>query len=205
MTNNLTKSNLSPFVNERVVKDLKLKTGNTIIDKKFNFKDFISNKSNPLPLIPGIYFNNSEDNIKEDNIGSKIINNYYTIKICMKKLLIIKTFILSILDVSGSNDLDKINISREKYKLFCEVKERHFIFFPPAFPPVPLLCCPVFSPIPPWVNCACRGGSCWPLCGAPTGLVRVASVAFFLPVGAVPPRGPHPLLHLPCCLSCLLS
>jgi hypothetical protein len=109
MNNNLTSSNLSPFVNKRIVKQEDGKN----IDKDFNFKDFISNTSNPLPLIPGIYFNNNET----DNIGSKIINNYYNIKICMKKLLLIKTFILSILEVSGVNDIDKINISKEKYKL----------------------------------------------------------------------------------------
>ena len=102
MTNNLTSNNLSPFVSDKTLKK-----------KYFKFKDFISNETNPLPLIPGIYFNNNE----KDNIGSKIINNYYNIKIFMKNLLLIKTFILSILKVSGSNDLDKINISKEKYKL----------------------------------------------------------------------------------------
>ena len=105
MTDNLTTNNLSPFVSEET------------LNKDFKFKDFISNETNPLPLIPGIYFNNDDNSIKRDNIGSKIINNYYNIKICMKKLLIIKTFILSILKVSGGNDLDKINISKEKYKL----------------------------------------------------------------------------------------
>ena len=114
MTDNLNKNNLSPFVSEKTVKKIKVKKDGKNIDKDFNFKDFISDGSNPLPLIPGIYFNS---NIETDNIGSKIINNYYTIKICMKKLLIIKTFILSILKVSGSNDIDKINISKEKYKL----------------------------------------------------------------------------------------
>ena len=111
MTDNLTSNNLSPFVSEKTLKELKVKNGNKNIYKKFNFKDFISNENNPLPLIPGIYFN-SDNDIKKDNIGSKIINNYYNIKICMKKLLLIKTFILSILEVSGSNDIDKINISK---------------------------------------------------------------------------------------------
>jgi hypothetical protein len=118
MNNNLTSNNLSPFVSEKTLKKLKVKQKDgPNIEKDFNFKDFISNETNPLPLIPGIYFNSNEDNIKKDNIGSKIINNYYTIKICMKKLLLIKTFILSILKVSGVNDIDKINISKEKYKL----------------------------------------------------------------------------------------
>ena len=113
MNNNLNRNNLSPFVNVRIVKKIKVKEGEINIDKDFNFKDFISNKSNPLPLIPAIYFNSND----YDNIGSRIINNYYNIKIYMKKLLIIKTFILSILKVSGVNDIDKINISKEKYKL----------------------------------------------------------------------------------------
>jgi hypothetical protein len=114
MTNNLTTNNLSPFVSEKTLKQLKVKQEDgSNNDKDFNFKDFISNETNPLPLIPGIYFNSNE----KDNIGSKIINNYYNIKICMKKLLLIKTFILSILKVSGVNDIDKINISKEKYKL----------------------------------------------------------------------------------------
>ena len=114
MNNNLTTSNLNPFVSDKTLKKIKVKDkDNKIIDKNFNFKDFISNESNPLPLIPGIYFNNNDN----DNIGSKIINNYYNIKICMKKISIIKTFILLILEVLGVNDLDKIIISKEKYKL----------------------------------------------------------------------------------------
>ena len=49
---------------------------------RLEFKDFIET----LPLIPGIYFNKGTS----DNIGSKIINDYYNIKIIMKNLLIMK-------------------------------------------------------------------------------------------------------------------
>jgi hypothetical protein len=110
--NNLKPNNLKPFVNTNVI-------------KSFNFKDLIVENTNIdelLPLFPSIYFQNNQDNLK-DNIGSTIINTYYNITFNLNKLNIIKNFIISILE-SSKYDLEKIKISREKYKLF-----KHNLFF----------------------------------------------------------------------------
>ena len=106
---NLEKDNFIPF---------KKKIFRSPLDT-FKFKDIISNitSTNLLPLIPVIYFKKgpiSPNNI--DNIGSKIIDNYYTIKVLLKKLEKIKKIILDIIDTSRS-EFEKINVSREKYKL----------------------------------------------------------------------------------------
>jgi len=97
MTNNLNKNNLTPFLKE-VVDPL-----------QFNFKDFIYDK---LPLVPTIFFKGKD----KDPIGTKIINNYYTIKFNLEKLENIKKIILSIL-LTSKCDLEKIKISNNKYKL----------------------------------------------------------------------------------------
>ena len=105
MSNKLNQENLKPFINRRVI-------------NSFNFKELIvqnTDKTKLLPLIPSIYFKT----VVDDNIGSRIINNYYNIKFNLKKLNIIKNFIISILE-SSKYDLEKITISREKYKLFTE-------------------------------------------------------------------------------------
>lgn len=106
MSNNLKPNNLIPFINKKV------------ISSGFSLKDIIienkdSNKL--LPLIPSIYF----QDIQEDNIGSTIINAYYNIDFNLKKLNIIKNFIISIIE-SSKYDLEKIKFSREKYKLYNE-------------------------------------------------------------------------------------
>ena len=98
MTNNFEKNNFEPF-KHKIFKD-----------ENFNFKTFI----NDLPIIPSVYFK------KDDTIGSNIINAYYTVKINLEKLETIKKFILTIIDSSLKNQLEKINIDTEKhkYKLF---------------------------------------------------------------------------------------
>jgi hypothetical protein len=63
-----------------------------------------------------VLFRSTDKNNNTDNIGSKIIDNYYTIKILLKKLEKIKKIILDIIDTSRS-EFEKINVSREKYKL----------------------------------------------------------------------------------------
>lgn len=108
---NLEIDNFKPF-KERIFSDPAPAPPDT-----FKFKDIISNSTstNLLPLIPAIYFKNDKNNIT-DNIGSKIIDNYYTIKVLLKKLEKIKKIILDIIDTSKL-EFEKINISREKYKL----------------------------------------------------------------------------------------
>ena len=105
----LEKDNFTPF-KERIFSD-------PAHPNTFKFKDIIDNstRSNLLPLIPVIYFKTDKNN-NTDNIGSKIIDNYYTIKILLKKLEKIKKIILDIIDTSRS-EFEKINVSREKYKL----------------------------------------------------------------------------------------
>ena len=95
MTENFTKNNFEPFKNKKLFND------------EFTFKNMIEE----LPLIPGMYFK------KNDSLGSSIINSYYSIKINLDKLRIIKQFILKILEVSFKNEVINKHISKEKYKL----------------------------------------------------------------------------------------
>lgn len=114
MSNNLKPNNLTPFINKKVI--------SSIPTSGFNLKDIIvtnSDQSKLLPLIPCIYFNNKDNSIPEDNIGSRIINASYNIDFNLKKLNIIKNFIISIIE-SSKYDLEKIKFSREKYKLYNE-------------------------------------------------------------------------------------
>jgi len=97
MKNNLNKQNLIPFLN------------GVVDTKEFNFKDFIFEE---LPLVPTIYFKGKND----DPIGTKIINNFYTIKFNLEKLENIKKIMLSIL-LTSKCELEKIKISNNKYKL----------------------------------------------------------------------------------------
>lgn len=108
---NLEQNNFIPF-KERIFSD-------PAPPITFKFKDIISNstKKNLLPLIPVIYFKKGPIPLNNiDNIGSEIIDNYYTIKILLKKLEKIKKIILDIIDTSRS-EFEKVNVSREKYKL----------------------------------------------------------------------------------------
>ena len=85
-----------------------------------------------LPIIPTIYFISEDKQFRDssgnsskvlnDNIGSTIINNYYTIVRYLKRLEIIKKFIIATLD-SSKYYLNK-KISRERYNLF----EKKLIF-----------------------------------------------------------------------------
>ena len=104
MSNNLNPNNLKPFINPKIIN---IKLQDIIVTN--------NNKDKLLPLIPPIYF----QDIQEDNIGSTIINAYYNIDFNLKKLNIIKNFIISILE-SSKYDLEKINFSRERYKLYNE-------------------------------------------------------------------------------------
>lgn len=97
--NNIKRNNIKPFLNNEVININEITLTNLLT----------SNDS--IPLIPGMYF------YKNDNTGFNIINNYYIIKSNLGKLKTIKEFIDSILDVN-KNDLEKIKIKREKYKLF---------------------------------------------------------------------------------------
>jgi hypothetical protein len=67
-----------------------------------------------------------------DNISSKIINSYYNIKVNLRKLEIIKNFILSIIDCNKFDIMQ--NIKKEKYnlnnnKLFFVFKKTYYDTF----------------------------------------------------------------------------
>jgi len=94
-TNNLERKNFEPFIDKE------------IINNNFDIESILEK----LPLIPSIYFQESE------TIGSLIINNYFTIRNIMERLEVIKIFIYSILQVSGKSEFEKKYISKEKYKL----------------------------------------------------------------------------------------
>jgi hypothetical protein len=100
--NNIHKENIEPFKKK-------------IFNNSIKIADFIKgNESIPsLPTIPKIYFNK---NIEDDKIGSVIINNYNNIRINIKKLEIIKNFILSILKTSQF-ELENFKVSKKKYRL----------------------------------------------------------------------------------------
>jgi hypothetical protein len=101
--NKLKINDIKPFTSEPII--IK-KNGNNII------KLLLSNDSNnkPVPLIPGMEF---YDN---DNIGSKIINNYYKIKTYIDNLSITKNFIDTILEANKS-EFEKIIIKKANYNL----------------------------------------------------------------------------------------
>jgi len=99
---NIHKENIEPFKKN-------IFTSNPTIS------DFIKGDNNisSLPTIPKIYFNKNTDN---DKIGSNIINNYNNIRINIKKLEIIKNFILSILKTSQF-ELEKFKVSKKIFHL----------------------------------------------------------------------------------------
>jgi len=98
--NNIHTENIEPFKKN-------IFTNNSTISNFIKGDDNISS----LPTIPKIYFN--KDN---DQIGSNIINNYNTIRINIKKLEIIKNFILSILKTSQF-ELESFKVSKKIFKL----------------------------------------------------------------------------------------
>ena len=117
MTENFKKDNFEIF-KEKIFKSSS--------PTPFSFKKIITGipPSMPsIPIIPTIYFTNlsslttsSTTPPYQDNIGSKIINSYYTINSYFQQLYIIKNFILSILR-SSKFYLEKMKVSKERYKL----------------------------------------------------------------------------------------
>lgn len=114
--NNIKINNISPFLNRNVI----LNTENDLI------KNILLNN---LPLLPGINFYDKEFNIngvsntinekppkKIDPIGSLIINAYYNIKVNLRKLELIKTFIISIIKCN-ENYFKKIIIYKQSYSI----------------------------------------------------------------------------------------
>jgi len=97
MTNNLTKNNLTPFLNK------------IVNPSEFNFKNFILEE---LPIIPGIFFKDKET----DPISNEIINTFYTIKFHLEQLELVKKYILSIL-LTSKCKFESIKINKNKYKL----------------------------------------------------------------------------------------
>lgn len=107
---NLEKENFEPFKKEIFLPIPSIfKSFKTILDAKPLFSPSTSSK---IPLIPAIYFNYDPT----DNIGSEIINTYNIINTNLKKLEIIKKYILVILECTKFS-LEKIEISKEKYSL----------------------------------------------------------------------------------------
>ena len=120
MSSNITYNNIEKFEKEIFKKNIKNKHGNPIKNEKgnpinFNFKDFLSGKYDKIniPLIPTIYFNRYSS---VDNIGSNIINNYYSIKYKLRELRTIKKYIFTILELS-KDEINKKTVSFNKYKL----------------------------------------------------------------------------------------
>ena len=105
MSNNITNTNIKNFKNGIFKTNV----------SPFNFKEFLTGNPNEIniPLIPSTYFNNDPFN---DNIGSKIINNYYLIKHKLRELRTIKKYIFTILELS-KNEINKKTVSFSKYKL----------------------------------------------------------------------------------------
>ena len=104
--NNIHKENIEPFKEK-------------IFNPTITISDFIKGDDNipSLPTIPKIYFNkNKKKNLEDDKIGSVVINNYNNIRINIKKLEIIKNFILSILKTSQF-ELENFKVSKKKYQL----------------------------------------------------------------------------------------
>ena len=73
MSRNITYNTIKIFQNKIFKEKIKK---NDSVEIPFNFKDFLIGKpdENNIPLIPTTYFNKDPFG---DNIGSKIINNYY--------------------------------------------------------------------------------------------------------------------------------
>jgi len=97
---NIKKNNIDPFLNKNVISN----TENNLI-KNILLDD--------LPLLPGINFYDKKDT---DQIGSVIINAYYNIKVHLRKLEIIKTFIISIIK-SNESYFKKISINKQVYNI----------------------------------------------------------------------------------------
>ena len=124
MNDNINKNNIKPFVKE------------ILNSNKFNINDYIKSKLSKkprystytdcfeptLPTIPGIYFEKPSKtgppSIPEEinPIGNKIIDIYYTVKINLEELEVIKDFTLSILETSKA-EFEKIKFPKDKYKL----------------------------------------------------------------------------------------
>lgn len=100
--NKIKKEDLKYFTNKKLYKD---KNGKP---KQFNFKNILFT----LPLIPKIYFLDDDD-----NIGSKIINIYYTVEHFINKLKIIKESILDIIDLNHE-EFKKVKVPRETFQLY---------------------------------------------------------------------------------------
>ena len=112
--NNIKINNISPFLNESVIKK-------SSIDSIF-IKNIIFEK---LPLLPGINFKDKS----QDPIGSSIINAYYNIKVNLRKLELIKTFIISIIKCNESY-FKKITIQKQSYSI---TKKKLIIKFKDTF------------------------------------------------------------------------
>lgn len=97
--NKITKNNIQPFISNKILN--KNIIGNLLSNDE---------AKKPLPLIPGFEF------YENDNIGSKIINNYYKIKTSIDNLTTIKNFICDIVEVN-KDELEKINIKKESYNI----------------------------------------------------------------------------------------
>jgi hypothetical protein len=137
MNENINIHNIKPFFNKKIIDyndDLIELIKNVIKEglpllPSLNFNNFIlSGISGTPPSIPPgtttLYMHpgTSPPSVPSggivpnvDNIGTQIINSYYYIKVNLRKLEIIKNFILSILE-SNKYDLMQ-NIRKEKYKL----------------------------------------------------------------------------------------
>lgn len=104
--NKLNSSNLNPFFTNPLINTTSIPPTSNIL------KQILSNNliDNPVPLIPGFEFYNN------DNIGSKIINNYYKIKTYIDNLSTTKSFIDDILE-TNKDEFTKIIIKKENYNI----------------------------------------------------------------------------------------
>jgi hypothetical protein len=100
----IIKTNLIPFTNKNLYSD----------KQKLSFLNIIKGIDDipSMPLIPKIYF--TED--KGDSNGSSIINTYYNLKKAINELIIIKDFIVSIIE-TFKYELEKIQVSKRTYNL----------------------------------------------------------------------------------------
>jgi len=133
--NNIKRNNISPFLNKNVIlnpqnkliKNILLNhlpllpginfyknnnVNNVKIEPNINSTGNINN----LPELKLNAFGNINNNKKTDPIGSSIINAYYNIKVNLRKLELIKTFIISILKCN-ERYFKKIIIQKQSYSI----------------------------------------------------------------------------------------